>query len=201
VLHSSANHVLRIVPSHCSPTALWNAWRHILWLKGWLKLPRLVFLDMRLPCVNPNTQTAANAQNFMASLFPQELLILADTWGQNAAARLHLHAREAANIFVIYFARQIPSRPVQIMGSHVVLFIADTVLLEFHTLPSSLFNPPTIRRAPLPRLHLSVSSSLGLSDSSRTSYLYDCKSFKKWLPELRPRPRPSKPPPILRGSR
>jgi len=74
--------------------------------------------------------------------------------GQIAAARLHLHVREAANIFEIYFARQILSQPVQIMGSHVVLFIADTVLWEFHTLPSSLFNPPTIRRAPLPATSL-----------------------------------------------
>lgn len=40
------------------------------------------------------------------------------------------------------------------MGSHVALFIADTILSEFHTLPSSLFNPPTIRRAPLPTTSL-----------------------------------------------
>jgi hypothetical protein len=88
------------------------------------------------------------------TLYPQEPLALTNPRGWNATICLRLHPGGPLNISKVYFVLQGRPQPVPITSSHVALFIADAVLSEFHTLPSSLFNPPTIRRAPLPATSL-----------------------------------------------
>lgn len=63
----------------------------------------------------------------MASLFPQIMFTVTNSWGQNANFRLQLFPEGTVNIFEIYFALRVLCCLCSMMDGHVALFIADTV--------------------------------------------------------------------------